>query len=500
MDHTSAQSPQGNRASKVRHPGRSRTRLVLLGSAVLIAGLLPTQAALATHDGLDIFGDPVNIALTGSNFEIDVNANLIRNHASPSLDWASVTHSAKGDEPSGSGDDSFGQGSKEDTPVPTIVAGSIPPNKSDLKNFGTYSEEATNGTEYLHMFWNRVQDPAGTTNMDFEFNQSDVTSSNGVTPERTAGDLLIQYDLSNGGTVPQLFLSKWATVAGTGDYGACVASSKFPCWAGRVNLTTSGLATGSINSSTIESANSDGLGAMSPRTFGEASVDFSAITGGGCNAFGSAYLKSRSSDSFTAALKDYIEPDTLSTPCRKVNITKTDDSSPPVALNGAIFSVYEDLSPQNTPTTGPGTEDITGGVVTSCTTAGTGADAGKCSTGEVLLPGTNYWVVETTTPSGYATASPVRISPTTADVALTFVNPRLFKVIVLVCRADNSLYSSNVTLPSGSTVAADTKKSLASSTSPAAADLCSLTGATFGGLQKGTRPVSVDIGTSAQTP
>jgi hypothetical protein len=40
---------------------------------------------------------------------------------------------------------------------------------------------------------------------DFEFNQSEEISSNGVTPVRLAGDLLIQYDLANGGTNPKLF-------------------------------------------------------------------------------------------------------------------------------------------------------------------------------------------------------------------------------------------------------------------------------------------------------
>ena len=47
--------------------------------------------------------------------------------------------------------------------------------------------------------------------MDFEFNKSSVLSANGVTPVRTAGDILIQYDLANGGTNPELFLSRWVT-------------------------------------------------------------------------------------------------------------------------------------------------------------------------------------------------------------------------------------------------------------------------------------------------
>jgi hypothetical protein len=50
---------------------------------------------------------------------------------------------------------------------------------------------------------------------------------------------------------------------------------------------------------------------LSARTFGEASInltDAGIFPTGTCTEFGSAYLKSRSSDSFTAALKDFIAP------------------------------------------------------------------------------------------------------------------------------------------------------------------------------------------------
>src|SRR5215203_3122878 len=152
-------------------------------ATVLLVGM---QAAQASHP---------EVSLTGSNFEIDTNANLKVDDAAPSIDWASVTEARKSDKTSGGGDDSFGQGSKEDTAVPSVVSGSIPPNKSDLLTFGTYLEE-TAGGDFLHMFWHRVQEPSGTTNMDFEFNQSETLSANGVTPVRVAGDLLIQYDLT----------------------------------------------------------------------------------------------------------------------------------------------------------------------------------------------------------------------------------------------------------------------------------------------------------------
>ncbi len=280
-------------------PSSPRAKPRWLGLAISVVGLTFVT-------GSAVLGGHPEVSLAGSNFEIDTDANLKQDDASPSIDWASVAETRKADLASGSGDDSFGQGSKEDTAVPAVVDGSIPPNKSDLKNFGVYLE--TVGTaRFLNLFWHRVQDPSGTTNMDFEFNQSSTLSANGVTPVRTAGDLLIQYDLANGGTNPELFLSLWVT---TGASSQCEASNSVPCWGTRVNLTTAGDATGSINTSAIPAGEADGLGAISARTFGEAQLDFDALTGGTgtCTSFGSAYLKSRSSDSFPAALKDFIAP------------------------------------------------------------------------------------------------------------------------------------------------------------------------------------------------
>src|SRR6266545_5433639 len=119
------------------------------------------------------------------------------------------------DKPTGSTDDSFGGGTSEDDAVPKVVDGSIPPNKSDLLRFYVGHEKVA-GQDFLYLAWERVQEPQGTTNMDFELNQSSSLSSNGVTPVRTAGDILIKYDLSQGGTVPTLGYHRWTTAASAG--------------------------------------------------------------------------------------------------------------------------------------------------------------------------------------------------------------------------------------------------------------------------------------------
>jgi len=274
--------------------GRARLRSAAIAAvgALALLGAFGSMSAFASHP---------EVSLAGSDFEIDTDANLVVDDGTPSIDWASVTELRRQDSPSGSGDESFGQGTKEDTALPKIVSGGIPPNKSDLKYFGVY-QEGTTSDGFLNLYWARVQDPSGTTNMDFEINKNrcDLNETptncapNGVTPIRSVGDLLVTYDLAGGGSNPTLSLREW-----TGSV-----------WGAPDDLTTSGDATGSINTATITAGNSDGLGGFSPRTFGEAQLDLSTIftDPNQCEAFGSVYLKSRSSDAFTAAAKDFVPP------------------------------------------------------------------------------------------------------------------------------------------------------------------------------------------------
>lgn len=444
---------------------RSSTRIQLvaaLGASALALVLIPA-VAMAVH------GDQ---SLSGSNFEIDNDANLKVDHTTPpSLDWANVGEIRKPDLDSGSGDDSFGQGAKEDTAVPTVVDGSIPPNKSDLKFFGVY-QEGSSSSGFLHLYWSRVQEPKGTTNMDFEFNQSATVSDNGVTPVRTTGDLLITYDLAQGGTTAMLGKRTW-----TGSE-----------WGPYTPFGTD--AAGTINTSAIPVGESDSLGAHSERTFGEASIRMSSIIPSGtCTSFGSAYLKSRSSDSFTAALKDFIAPVPVNiTNCGRVNIVKTDDASN--ALNGAVFTLYTDNA------TVGGTRGVEDTITSlSCTTAGSGADAGKCSI--LNVPFGNYWVVETTTPAGYTTAADQQaaVSASTATVTLTFVNARLYKLIVVACNtASETLVDATVTLTG--TPGADDRETVKASQLPSGvseAALCGLAGANYDDLPAGTYAPSVEL-------
>src|SRR6266508_4667908 len=117
---------------------RGRVALFTTAVAVLVAVFTVPAAAKLLGPSQTLACSTVSV-LSGSNLEIDTNANL-KVYGGTCIDWlAGGTGSAfrtgvltKNDVASGSGDDAFGQGTSEDEANPTIVTGSIPPNKSDL--------------------------------------------------------------------------------------------------------------------------------------------------------------------------------------------------------------------------------------------------------------------------------------------------------------------------------------------------------------------------------
>lgn len=344
------------RRARSAHASTVRRGLAPAAILALVGSLAWSPMAFATH---------YQATLEGSNFQIDDDANLkVDPDPDATLDWANVDQTQRGDAPTGRGDDSYSGGTKEDTVCPDQTTGSIPNNKSDLLSFGVYEEEGDPG--FLHLYWSRVNEPSGTTLMDFEFNQSKTNCVQGPNKERTTGDLLLEYAIDQGGARAEIFLREWTGSA----------------WGPAEDIATAGLATGTINQSAIPVPDSDGLGAMSPRTFGEASIDLSVIFDDTkCSSFGSAMLKSRASDSFTSQLKDFIAPVPITlTNCGQVKITKQTDPD------------------------GDTTDfDYTKTFGTDPTTANTFALAdGETETFTGVLFGTGYTVTEGALPAGWS--------------------------------------------------------------------------------------------------
>ena len=528
-------------------------------------------------------------ALAPSLFE-SKDGNLVLDDLSKK-DWSNAPNLRRGNDlPTGQQDDSFGNGTKEDTAVPSVVDGGIPNNKSDLLRFYVANENVSS-KPFLYLAWVRAN-TLGTANMDFEFNKLRTKSANGKTPVRSAGDMLITFDFASGGNIVRLGLHRWIT--GGGDAAMlCEATNAFPCWSKRRDLNGSGAADGSVN---------NGFSTFDPianlqivdQGFGEAAIDLTSalqLGPGACEAFGAAYLKSRSSDSFTAALKDFIAPiDVDINLCQPatVKVKKVNPAGDP--LGGGVFELYKDTGTTPnvldagdekvgtcttvagsgecsfTPLNGSGTVVLILHEVTPPPGYSAGADqvfpvtfsttpltitrtvenrpgpgtirviktddagnrlpnvsftafkdaaplggsrgpedtvsAGSCTTGSTgectigNLPLGRYWVVEGTPPAGYSGAAPQNVTiglgsaPNQGQtITVTFVNPRLHKVIVLVCHeGTNTLHPSSVTLNG------ETKTSMAS---PPAGftqqQLCALNGASFGGKGHGTLSGSVTI-------
>src|SRR5215207_5373828 len=377
-------------------PSKSRRlRIWPLAAALALIGatLVPTSA-YASHP---------EASLPGSNFEIDVDANLkVDDPAPPSQDWANVTEIRATDKPTGGTDDAYQGGVKEDTTCPAETTGTIPNNKSDLRTFHVYREAGSGDHPgYLNLAWSRVTDPTGTTLTDFEFNQSSTNCTVGPNKVRTAGDLLIEYSIDQGGARANITGRTWNGSAWGAPQDLDAPSATCggnPC------------ASGTINSSPIPAADSEGIissGSLAARTFGEAQLDLRLIfQEDKCTSFGSAMLKSRSSDAFNSQLKDFIRPASIDlTNCGKVIIRKETipDEDPNTTDFGYTKSFRTDPTSANT-----------------FTLQDDGAE-----TFENVLFGSGYTVVEDAIPTNWALdhvdcSASVGVTPSINEATVTF--------------------------------------------------------------------------------
>lgn len=306
-------------------------------------------------------------AIGSSTFE-SADGNVVGNGGK---DWQSnpPNLSASNDLATGQGDNSFGQGTSEGDVNVTVVSGSIPNSKADLGRFAV-AGETIGADSYLYLAWVRLND-SGSTNFDFEINaqaQPDLTTPGPKTLVRSTGDLLIGYSYQGNSLTPTINLRTWQA-NGT--------------WTNPVDLTSNGCADGAGNATAItENINNLGSFSRPQGRFGETGINLTCagvVSAGSCNAFSSAYVKSRSSQSFSSEVKDFISPVHLSlSNCGALKISKDSIKTGDQPLD-ATFSV-----------TGPNSYS---------NSLSTGSDGVVCVAG--LVPG-SYSITETAGPSGYA--------------------------------------------------------------------------------------------------
>jgi Prealbumin-like fold domain len=321
---------------------RGRTWGVLAAAVVLGTGIAIPAASFADNpSGCDFAAtgttESCSGPLAGSTFA-GGDGNLLTSPTTfGTTDWQNVAGLSTGvDLPSGGGDNSFGQGTKEDSANVTVVSGSIPPQKSDLTRFYEASEFANN-SNFLYLAWERTNN-LGSANMDFEINQKtqpDLTTTGAKTLNRTAGDLLVTFDFTNGGGRPTLNLLRWLTSATTPSgvpgfpTNVCLSANSFPCWGDEITLNSTNSIGAVNNLDAVTDPFLPGTNNIGALRFGETAINLTAagvFPSGTCEAFGSAFLKSRSSASFPAEVKDFVAPVPVNiSNCGTVNIIKHTD-------------------------------------------------------------------------------------------------------------------------------------------------------------------------------
>jgi hypothetical protein len=343
--------------------------------------------------------------LSGSTFA-GGDGNLLTSPTTfGTTDWQNVAGRNTGiDLPSGTGDNAFGQGTKEDDANVSVVTGSIPPSKSDLTRFYEASEFAS-GKNFLYLAWERTNN-LGSANMDFEINQKtqpDLTTTGPKTLNRTAGDLLVTFDFTNGGGRPTLGLLTWVT---SGPASQCFSSNAVPCWGNHVDL-NSNVSEGAVNNlDAVTDPFQAGTNNVGPLRFGEAAInltDAGVFPAGTCEAFGSAFLKSRSSASFPAEVKDFVAPVPVNiSNCGRVKIIKHTD---PRGINQGFSYTSTIPNPASGSTTPSCTSDSTPSSFTLNDNGNTTGDSAGNTEDCINVPAASYTVTEGAEPANFSLES-----------------------------------------------------------------------------------------------
>jgi len=260
--------------------------------------------------GVALYVSSASANLAGSTFEGN-DGNLVVNTAG-NHDWVNAPNLSVGvDKPTGTQDNSFGQGTKENDNAVTVVSGSIPNSKADLARFAIAGEVIGTDT-YMYLAWSR-ENQSGTVNFDFELNklaQPDLTTPGAKLLNRSVNDLLINYAFQGGSNTPTLTKYHWNGSSWTND--GVISSS---CSEGQTNA-----------AQVAENLGGNPSVNRPAQQFGEAAINMTCagiVPPNACESFGSAYVKSRSSTSFTSEIKDFIAPVSLNFHnCGKLTIIK----------------------------------------------------------------------------------------------------------------------------------------------------------------------------------
>jgi len=207
----------------------------------------------------------------------------------------------------------FGGGSKEGDPAhwsfTTQTGGATPGKDNVVDAWAAVDQPPGTGKTFLYLAFARAA-PTGDTFLSFELNQDDRLWTNAAgekVPCRREGDILVSYEIS--GNTAEVFLRRWHTLTTDATTGCARTGSIQPATSVRPNVDVQG----AINRSGIANPLGGFFGPAIPAVqFGEAALDLNALLrpefANGCYAFGSIWMHSRSSTSYTSQMKDIVAP------------------------------------------------------------------------------------------------------------------------------------------------------------------------------------------------
>ncbi|UCH85712.1 MAG: hypothetical protein JSW50_08525, partial [Candidatus Latescibacterota bacterium] len=191
----------------------------------------------------------------------------------------------------------------------TWKSGSVP-QKDDIQNGFIHLSEDAGGDMWITVAGDR-RSVSGDSYLDFEILQNTLFKtdeggfvSNGPHGGRTLGDILLTIELTNGGDQAVFLAHRWVE---DGDGGYTYVEIPFPVGAAFVAA--------NIDSQVTTTYDAFGGQIYEINQFGEASVNLNALLPnfGECFAIATIFVRTKSSASDSADLKDFMEPFQINT-------------------------------------------------------------------------------------------------------------------------------------------------------------------------------------------
>jgi len=266
-----------------------------------------------------------------------------------------------------SGEVTWKSGQKMDAACPALSTNDSVPNKDDFTDIASYNDADNASPPNNYLYGGEIRSTAnGNSSGNLELNQAQGTAACPI--NRTAGDRLLAFDFTGGGTALNFHALTWITAASPklgGNSGTCnISHDSLPCW-GAVVLTTSSMlpdgstltvggcgttgkdVEGCSNQNAILAGDNGISGnALVAQQFAEFGVNLTKILQiPGCNIAAQEVWESRSSgSSFTSNPEDIeIEQHTISN-CGSITVVKNTD---PRALDQNFSYSATNLTPSS---------------------------------------------------------------------------------------------------------------------------------------------------------